>query len=168
MDLELNYAELRRFWANVKAHPKTGCWEWTGNLTSDKGSGRRLPQFFLKGQKIGARRLAYHLYFGEVPPRVGCSCDNNLCVNPQHLLPFPEKKTIVKTYKTMAKQLKVNAKLARRVIRLRANGCTQPAIARKTGLGQASVCLILKMARFCKEGRLGRSPVYDSAEESTP
>ncbi len=68
--------------------PNTGCWLWTGSLTStgygqiglgSKTDGTRKPH--------KAHRVAYELYVGKIPHGMGVlhRCDTPLCVNPQHL-----------------------------------------------------------------------------------
>lgn len=72
------------FWSNIRI-VSNGCWLWTGHK-DDGGYG----VFFVKGQHVGAHRIAWFLLYGEIP--VGkCVChdcptgDNPLCCNPAHL-----------------------------------------------------------------------------------
>ncbi len=153
MEIKLTLKDMRRFWSKVKFTRK-GCWEWQGHFTSDKGNGRRMPDFFLGNQKVGARRVSHAIHFGQPEGQVGCSCGNERCVSPQHLLPLPEANKALKGYVTRSEAVRLTAGLARRVINLRNAGRSQPSIAAATGLAQQTVCNVIRMGRYCRERQL--------------
>lgn len=59
-----------------------GCWEWTGSLRST-GYG----QFYSGTRPIGAHRYSWEMTHGPIPAGLCVlhSCDNRLCVRPDHL-----------------------------------------------------------------------------------
>lgn len=63
--------------------PNTGCWLWCGEMDSYSQYGI----FEIGGYPIGAHRLSFELYNGEIPKGllVCHSCDIMSCVNPAHL-----------------------------------------------------------------------------------
>ena len=66
--------------------PWSGCWVWM----SSTNPRRVCPQslFYFKGKKRIASRVSYELYNGPIPENqiVRHTCDNSLCVNPDHLV----------------------------------------------------------------------------------
>lgn len=59
------------------------CWNWTGQVSSD-GYGK----ITRANRSVRAHRLAYEVWNGPIPEGllVRHTCDNTLCINPQHLL----------------------------------------------------------------------------------
>ena len=72
----------KRFWEYVKKGNNDECWEWTGGVSSGK-----YGSFYDGRVYVKAHRYAYALTKGAIPKYkiVMHSCDNMLCVNPNHL-----------------------------------------------------------------------------------
>lgn len=66
---------------------ESGCWNWTASTIKGYGQFYFRPTRQDKIQKLYAHRFAYELFVGPIPPGaiVRHSCDNPLCVNPDHL-----------------------------------------------------------------------------------
>ena len=78
-----------RFRHRIKVDPQTHCWEWQGCRNS-KGYGQigvRVGSENGNPVNIGAHRLAWKLFRGEISPglQVCHHCDNPPCCNPDHL-----------------------------------------------------------------------------------
>jgi hypothetical protein len=78
----LKKSDISEFLARVSPEPNTGCWIWTGPL-STTGYG----WFRFNGRRVGAHRFALARFKAEIPEGMGAlhTCDNTWCVNPDHL-----------------------------------------------------------------------------------
>lgn len=73
----------RHFWSGVdRSLGAHNCWPWKRAKTSNGYGHMRL-----QGRIIKTHRIAYSLFFGEIPDRLDVlhRCDNPSCNNPSHL-----------------------------------------------------------------------------------
>jgi HNH endonuclease len=75
---------LNRLLSRVK-FTDAGCWEWTGAITGGECGG--YPCIRIDGHTLGAHRVSYALFKGEIPDGLepDHTCKNRKCINPDHL-----------------------------------------------------------------------------------
>jgi hypothetical protein len=146
--------DINRFLSKINIQ-KNECWTWLGGVTK-KGSGAyvdNMPVFNLQTDKVFARRIAYFIYFGNLPQaHIYTTCGNSLCLNPNHLT-LTYGKTDYKIFKTR-KRRKINLKLIEEINEMRLAKLKIEEIADLLQLDMMRVQLILKMIRLCKESKL--------------
>lgn len=155
MELKITNKDIKRFYKKIR-FCDSGCWEWLGEKIYRKNRISSKPdlRFVLGNQKIQARRFGM-VFFGKVnedTPYLGNSCKNPLCVNPVHSEHF-ENTSVNLTFRTK-KRRKISQARISQIIQLRKVGLTLCGISVKTKISLASVIMILKMAKLCREGKL--------------
>lgn len=70
-----------RFWRLVDKKSDNECWEWIGHIKGGYGS------ITINHKSMKGHRVSYELHNGKIPDGliVRHRCDNQLCVNPNHL-----------------------------------------------------------------------------------
>jgi len=94
VNIEISSQVLKRFYSYIKINPKSKCWEWQRYITKD-GYGQYYFDF-----KLGyAHRFAYEYFKGTLQnnQHIHHTCENSICVNPDHLEQLSPKEHIRKT-----------------------------------------------------------------------
>jgi hypothetical protein len=77
----------QRLLNSIHTNADSGCWEWIGQI-SNSGYGRTAVRAADGGTRLeSAHRVSYEVFVGSVPEgmRVRQTCQNRLCINPEHL-----------------------------------------------------------------------------------
>src|SRR5262252_1558526 len=74
---------FERFVSKIRVR-RNGCWQWMGSFRS---GGYGVAWSRREYRAVGAHRLAYEHFIGEIPNRLEIDhlCRNRWCVNPTHL-----------------------------------------------------------------------------------
>jgi hypothetical protein len=85
-----------RFYSNVQK--TSGCWLWSGRIHHKDGYGtfRYKDMETQKTHQTSAHRISYSLTNGQIPKGLLLhhTCNNKLCVNPDHLIPCSDADNI--------------------------------------------------------------------------
>lgn len=120
--------------------PNSGCWIWEHGVGSH-GYGL----FALSGAKYTAHRFSYQYHCGEIPEGLNIlhSCDNRLCVNPDHLRVGTQKDNATDSVvrgRTARGERSGSAKLGPSdVVKIRRCDDPSKALADELGITQATV-----------------------------
>ncbi len=83
---------LAKIEQNIHKYPG-GCWVWTGML---RGKAKDIPDLKFNGSRIDVKELLYGWDKGIFPPKkVYRTCFNCLCVNPLHMSPEEDKRSLI-------------------------------------------------------------------------
>lgn len=108
-----------RFWAKVRIHPVTGCWEWTGgnsgSTTAPYGRIRVGSRKDGTRRKTPAHRYAYERLIGPIPDDLpldhfrfagpGSPCVGPACVWPAHTRPATHHENVLRSTGPAARNL---------------------------------------------------------------
>ena len=136
----INWITVKRRFDEKWIAKDTGCWEWTAAL-----AGRDFrPIVSVKGKLTYAARVAWRLYKEEEPPKhlmVCHTCDNKLCVNPNHLFlgTNTDNQLDASRKGRFTGRAAMNEELVAKIKQLHQDGMTYAAIAREIGIPHQQV-----------------------------
>ena len=83
---------IQRFWSKVEIQA-SGCWHWTAAKMSDGyGAWSFVDIDRGKQRSLRAHRFAYWAIYGDLSkPELHHTCNEKICVNPDHLKPMTRK-----------------------------------------------------------------------------
>ena len=83
----MNERLQQKILSNISKDENSGCWLWKGQI-SNSGYGKlKIKDEYTQTKTESAQKVSYMAFIGPVSPGllVKSSCDNRLCVNPDHL-----------------------------------------------------------------------------------
>jgi hypothetical protein len=140
------------FWKNVDVQDKSECWGWKGDIDILTGFG--VSSRMVHGSEVvrKAHRIAYILRYGTVPSShvIRHTCRNQLCCNPDHLMPMREhpqeedEHLVTAYYYSSRRSGRLSDFERRRILSLREYGVTIKEIARRFQVSPSTVSRVLK------------------------
>lgn len=137
-----------RFWEKVSK--SDGCWEWTGAI-SQKGYGN----FWDGARYVNAHKFSWEFQHGKAPDRMCVChvCDNPKCVRPDHLFigsysdnmqDCSKKGRLNHYFGESSPAAKLTEAQVLEIRRAHAQGARMSDLARRYGLTQSSIALIVR------------------------
>lgn len=135
---------------NIKEN-SNGCWIWQGSISGKSGYGKLV----FKKKHFSAHRASYMVFKGDIPKgkHICHTCDNKLCVNPEHLWPGSQRENIQDMIKKGRRPERVGENLihsdekVREVRKLKTEGKTYREIYELTGVPMSTSSAIINGAR---------------------
>lgn len=139
-----DYWTINRMLERSVDDPVTGCRVWNGSVNKPGGYGR----IRYKYKNCRVHRLFYTLMMGPIPEGMELmhTCDNPLCINPNHLTPGTHAENIIDAYTKGRKTVAQGPKHPRFVltheqaIHAIASDETGAAIAQRLGVSKSTIC----------------------------
>ena len=135
---------MERFWKSVSRTSPTDCWRWLLSCNTSRG-GYGCVKWCGRVQR--AHRVAYSLHHGvtlTADQHVLHSCDNPVCCNPAHLrIGTPAdnmRDKVEKNRQTKGAEVWCSRLTDEQVREIRKSKETQRSIAKRFGVGQATIC----------------------------
>lgn len=153
MQYNLTSRNIKNFFKHVDQQDD-GCWRWNGEVK--KSQTIPIPLMFLNGQKLPARRIGYLICLGVLPDDwIKPTCGNHRCVNPFHTKDSKNPFETDKEYRSMRyRKERYKIEIINKIIKMYNSGQTRMSIAKALDYPYIDVCLIIRMARFCKASKL--------------
>lgn len=138
-----------------------GCHYWLGAT----GSGRhhKRARFHLNGENQVAARVSYELYKGKILEGlcVCHSCDNEACVNPDHLFIGTQAENMLDMYRKGRENIRMNAKLSfEKAEEIRLSNDDSREIAKRYKIDRGTVYKIKRNELWLPKQRYRSSPPY--------
>ncbi len=141
-----------RFIDNITYEPNTGCWLWLGSVHTRTGYG----QFGsggasgVRGKTLKAHRVSFELFKHKIPlgMLVCHTCDNRICVNPEHLFVGTNNDNLEDMRKkdrhSRGERCRTSKLKDWQVLEIRSSKDRHATIARKYGVSQTTIFHIIR------------------------